>query len=95
MTWLISYHVVPVTVAPAQVALQEPSVTVVSTPTCQPVNSVVAIRAPVVGPVRRRTPSQAAAIVVVARALRGRPRETAPIATRAMSSAVPNGLGAA
>ena len=56
---------------------------------------MTAIGSPVVGPVRRRAPSQAAVIVVVARASRGTASETAPMATRATSRTVPNRPGAA
>src|SRR6266704_2637098 len=68
-------------------ALQEPPLTVDSTVTCVPAVIVAAVVSAVDGPVRSRTPSQAAAIVVPARAGRADGGDRAMAITIAARSA--------
>jgi hypothetical protein len=72
---------------PAQVAVQGPPVIVDSTLTTVPSEIVVAWASPVEGPVRSRTPSQAAAIGVPARTSPGTGRDNNPTSRIAETSA--------
>jgi hypothetical protein len=63
---LIRYHVLPEPVRPAHVSRQEPPLTVATTVTFVPAVMVVRIAPLVLALLRRLTPLQAAALVVVA-----------------------------